>query len=98
MLDRGRELDPDQAEARRCLGFLHKPNCGDYLLYPHQPDRGNFTIVTVTGDYDYAADGEDFRSFRPCAPVTPDAISAYDPVVPTHVSLLRDHSSAERGS
>ena len=83
MLDEGRQLDPDQAEAHRCLAFLHKPNCGDYFLYPHQPNSGNFNIVTVTGDYDYATDGEDFRSFRPCALVTPDPISVYDPVVPS---------------
>ena len=83
MLDEGRELDQHQAQARLCLGFLHKPNCGDYLLYPHQPDRGNFTIVTVAGDYDYATDGDDFRSFRSCALVTPDPISVYDPIVPS---------------
>ena len=83
LLDDGRELDPDQADSRRCLAFLHKPNYKDYFLYPHQPENGKFTIVTVAGDYDYATGGEDFRSFRPCKLVTPEPISVYDPVVPS---------------
>ena len=41
-LERGEQLDKDEQNARRCLGFLTRPNVGDYLLYPHQPQRGQF--------------------------------------------------------
>ena len=82
-LKEGGALDADQSAARRCLGFLQKPTCGDYLLYPHQPERGQFTIVTVAGEYDFAPVGDDFRSFRPCEPVGRNAFSVYDPVVPS---------------
>ena len=50
-LEEGDELDEDEQHARRCLGFLTRVNADDYLLYPHQPDRGQFTVVQVKGDY-----------------------------------------------
>lgn len=81
--EEGGALDSDQLEARRCLAFLHKPTCGDYLLYPHQPEQRKFTVVTVAGEYDYAPTGDDFRSFRPCKLVSSNPFSVYDPIVPS---------------
>ena len=81
----GEQLDEEEQEARRCLGFLTRPKRGDYLLYPHQPARGKFTVVQVTGKYGFstAEDGlnSDFRSFRPCMLTTPEPIDMYDEIV-----------------
>ena len=85
--EQGEPLDEDQKEAIRCLNFLRYTNLGDYIIYPHQPKRGQFSVVKVTGEYDYsdAADGlkEDFRSFRPCSLETPSPVDMYDEIVPT---------------
>ena len=85
----GGQLDDDEQHARRCLGFLTRPEVDDYLLYPHQPGRGQFTVVQVTGDYDYsnAEDGldGDFRSFRPCSLTTPEPVDMYDEIVPSQL-------------
>ena len=81
-LHKGRMLDGDQQDARRCLGFLEKPESGHLLLYPHQPETGRFLVVEVDGDYDYAPPGRDFRSHRPCTLVTLAPVSMYDAVVP----------------
>ena len=83
-------LDADEREAtRRCLGFLTRIEVGDYLLYPHQPATGHFSVVQVTGEYDYSTpeDGleEDFRSFRPCMLITPDPVGMRDEIVPSHL-------------
>ena len=69
-LDMRLALDADEASAKRCLGFLTRVEKGDTLLYPHQPARGEFTVVEVTGDYEYSdkdkAISGDFRSVRSC--------------------------------
>lgn len=77
------DMDEDERAARRCLGFLTRVNDGDYLLYPHQPERGRFAVAQVTGEYDYDDDGlgGDFRSFRPCKLVASRPI--YDEIVPS---------------
>ena len=77
------DLDKDERAARRCLGFLTRVNDGNYLLYPHQPERGQFAVAQVTGKYDYddGGLGGDFRSFRPCKLVTSRPI--YDEIVPS---------------
>ena len=84
-IEEGEKLDDDQQEARRCLGFLTRPQVGDYLIYPHQPSRGQFTVVKVTGEYDYSDEGNglkgDFRSFRPCSLLTPTPVDMYDDIV-----------------
>lgn len=86
MREQGEQLDEDQQDAVRCLGFLTRVHVGDYLVYPHQPERGKFTVVRVTGDYDYSAEEDglnnDFRSVRPCELVTPEPVEWYDEIVP----------------
>ena len=83
-LEQGHDLDEDQKSARRCLRFLTKVGADDLLLYPHQPERGQFMVVQVTGDYGYDGGlGEDFRSFRPCKLVTPKPVALYDEIVPS---------------
>ena len=87
--DQGEPLDEDQKDAVRCLGFLRYVNLGDYIIYPHQPERGQFSVVKITGEYDYsdAADGLgdhlDFRSFRSCSLETPSPVDMYDEIVPS---------------
>lgn len=89
-IKRGEPLDGDEQDARRCLGFLTRVNPKDYLLYPHQPRRGQFSVVQVTGDYGYSAEQdslvEDFRSFRPCLLKTPEPVDMDDPDVPSQLS------------
>ena len=84
-LKQGKPLDEKQKKAKRCLGFLRYVNLGDYIIYPHQPKRGQFSVVKITGDYDYsdAADdlGDDFRSFRPCSLEMPSPVDMYDEIV-----------------
>ena len=77
------DLDGDERAAKRCLGFLTRVNDGDYLLYPRQPERDQFAVAQVTGEYDYDDDGlgGDFRSFRPCELVTSRPIN--DEIVPS---------------
>ena len=88
-INAGEQLDDDQQQARRCLGFLTRPQIGDHLIYPHQPNRRQFTVVQVTGVYDYsnADDGldGDFRSFRPCRLLTCDPADWYDEIVPAQL-------------
>ena len=88
-IERGEQLDDDEQSARRCLGFLTRPELDDYLLYPHQPARGQFTVVQVAGKYAYsnADDGlnGDFRSFRPCSVTTPEPVDMYDEIVPSQL-------------
>ena len=85
---RGETLDEDQKGAIRCLRFFSSVNQGDYIIYPHQPERGQFSVVKITGEYDYsdAADGlggDDFRSFRPCSLETPSPVNMRDKIVPS---------------
>ncbi len=77
------DLDEHERAAKRCLGFLTRVNDGNYLLYPHQPERGQFAVAQVTGAYDYddGGLGGDFRSFRPCKLVASRPI--YDEIVPS---------------
>ena len=88
-IEQGKLLDEDQQDARRCLGFLTRVNPEDYLIYPHQPDRGQFSVVQVKGEYDYSIqkDGleKDFRSFRPCLLKTPNPVDMYDEIVPSQL-------------
>ena len=82
-------LNKDEQDAKRCLGFFTRPSLDDYLLYPHQPDRGQFCVVQVKGEYDYSAaedglDG-DFRSFRPCSLMTAGPVDMYDEIVPSQL-------------
>ena len=87
-LENGEPLDEHQQAAKRCIGFLTQPQIGDYLLYPHQPERNTFSVVQVVGDYDYDdADGGidgDFRSFRPCGVFAPN-VDMYDQIVPAQL-------------
>lgn len=88
-IEQGKPLDEDQQDAKRCLGFLTRVKPEDYLIYPHQPDRGQFSVVQVKGEYDYSTqkDGleEDFRSFRPCLLKTPNPVDMYDEIVPSQL-------------
>ena len=88
-IKQGKPLDGDEKDARRCLGFLTRVKSEDYLLYPHQPDRGKFCVVQVTGEYDYSTDkdglDEDFRSFRPCLLKTPKPVDMYDSIVSSQI-------------
>lgn len=85
-INNGDQLNESQRSAKRCLRFLTKISHGDFLVYPHQPKRGEFSIVEVTGDYDYSPREEglqgDFRSFRPCKLKTQQPIEIYDSIVP----------------
>ena len=76
------DLDEHESAAWRCLGFLISVSDGDYLLYPHQPERNHFAVARVTGEYDYDGGIEgDFRSFRPCKLVTSPPVSMKDEIV-----------------
>ena len=88
-IEQGAHLNQDERDAKRCLGFLTKVESEDYLLYPHQPVRGQFSVVQVTGEYDYSTDKDgldgDFRSFRPCLLKTPEPVDMYDEIVPSQL-------------
>lgn len=79
----GRNLNEDQRVAKRCLGFLTRVHEGDYLLYPHQPERSKFAVVQVAGEYGYddGLDSGDFRSFRPCVLLTKTPVRWDDEIV-----------------
>lgn len=85
--EQGEPLDEEQKEAIRSLNFLKYTNPGDYIIYPHQPQRGQFSVVKITGEYYYSDATEglkgDFRSFRPCSLVTPSPVDMYDGIVPS---------------
>ena len=85
-INTGEPLDGDEQSAKRCLGFLTRVGVDDYLLYPHQPNRGNFCLVQVMDEYDYSSeeDGLDgFRSFRPCSFLT--SVDMDDEIVPSQL-------------
>ena len=88
-IEQGEQLNEDERDAKRCLGFLTRVKSEDYLIYPHQPDRGKFSVVQVTGEYDYSTDKDgldrDFRSFRPCLLKTPEPVDMYDEIVPSQL-------------
>ena len=89
----GQALDEDQNGAwRRCRRFLTDVKCGDYIFYPHQPVRRQFSVVRITGKYDYSPRGQalngDFRSYRPCCLLTPEPISYDDEIVPPRLRHL----------
>lgn len=81
----GAPLNQYQQAAKRCRRFLTNVKPDDYLLYPHQPERGKFCVVEVTGEYGYSSKeeglGGNWRSFRPCAPLRPQPIDMYDEIV-----------------
>ena len=85
----GEQLDEDERGAKRCLGFLTRVKLEDYLLYPHQPERGLFSVVQVKGDYKYSTDkhglDRDFRSLRACSLKTPEPVDMYDEIVPSQL-------------
>lgn len=88
-IQQGSPLNKGEQDAKPCLGFFTRPSLDDYLLYPHQPDRGQFCVVQVKGEYDYSAaedglDG-DFRSFRPCSLITAEPVDMYDEIVPSQL-------------
>lgn len=88
-IQQGSPLNKGEQDAKRCLGFFTRPALDDYLLYPHQPNRGLFCVVQVKGEYDYSAaedglDG-DFRSFRPCSLITAEPVDMYDEIVPSQL-------------
>ena len=75
--------------AKRCLRFFTEMREKDVLLYPHQPERGEFAVVQVTtGEYGYD-DGldEDFRSFRRCKLISEAPVNMDDEIV---IDDLRD--------
>ena len=88
-LKAGAPLDADEVGAKRCLGFLTRVEKGDTLIYPHQPARGQFAVVEVTGDYEYSdkdnAISGDFRSVRSCTFKT--SASMHDDSVPSQLSF-----------
>ena len=88
-IEQGEQLDEDERGAKRCLGFLTKVKLEDYLLYPHQPERGLFSVVQVKGDYKYSTDKDgldgDFRSLRACLLKTPEPVDMYDEIVPSQL-------------
>ena len=88
-IEQGEQLDEDERDAKRCLGFLTRVKLEDYLLYPHQPERGLFSVVQVKGDYKYSTDkdglDEDFRSLRACSLKTPEPVDMYDEIVPSQL-------------
>ena len=88
-IEQEEQLNEDERDAKRCLAFLTRVESGDYLLYPHQPERGKFSVVQVRGEYDYSnkEDGldEDFRSFRPCLLKTREPVDMYDDIVPSQL-------------
>ena len=88
-IEQGEQLDEHERSTKRCLAFLTQVKSENYLLYPHQPERGKFSVVQVTGEYDYSTkeDGldEDFRSFRPCLLKTPEPVDMYDDIVPSQL-------------
>ena len=90
-IQQGQPLNQAQQKAKRCLGFLTRVVPNDYLLYPHQPNRGEFCVVQVTGDYNYltAANSPngDFRSVRPCSLLTPNPIDMYGPDRPCTIAI-----------
>ena len=85
-----KHLNKDQQNAKRCLGFLTKVKLGDYLIYPDQPKKKRFSVVRVTGEYDYSAHKDglsgDFRSCRPCSLITPEPVDKKDEIVPSQLS------------
>lgn len=88
-INNGDQLNETQRGARRCLRFLVAISRGDILIYPHQPERGKFSVVEVTGDYGYSSQEEsldgDFRSFRPCRLKIQQPINIYDSIIPAQL-------------
>ena len=86
-ISQNKPLDADEQDAKLCLRFLTEVKESDYLLYPHQPVRGQFSVVQVNGEYDYSScecslDG-DFRSYRHCVLLTEQPVDMYDEIVPS---------------
>ena len=85
---KGESLDPGEKATKRCLRFFTEVREEDLLLYPHQPERGQFSIARVTGEYDYdgGLESGDFRSVLPCELITEIPVHMRDEIVP---SVLR---------
>lgn len=84
--ERGEDLDEREQRAWRCHRFESEVEEGDYLVYPNQPERGQFVIAQVEGEYGYLEESDglngDFRSYRPCTPVTSSPVDKRDAIVP----------------
>jgi hypothetical protein len=82
-------LSSEEQDAWACHRFLDDVSIGDYLVYPHQPEYGKFSIAVVAGEYGYLSGEEsiegDFRSFRPCKLLTLQPIDRYDEIVPPRI-------------
>ena len=50
-MEQGTPLDSSQDEARRGLRLLTEVEVDEYLFYPHQPKRRQFSVVRVAGPY-----------------------------------------------
>lgn len=81
----GKPLDQEERKAWKGQGFLKYVEIGDYLIYPHQPERGHFAIVEVKGEYQFAPSTDsldrDFRSYRECQLLTPTPLRKDDAIV-----------------
>ena len=91
-IQQGTPLNASQSKARRCLRFYTEVEEGegsDCLIYPHQPERGKFSVVRVTGPYGYSGPQDhlngDYRSYRPCSLITPNPVDMYDEIVPPYL-------------
>ncbi len=85
----GKPFNRKEEDAWRCIGFLNRVECGDYLFYPHQPEYGLVAIAQVdkkNGHYQFGAESDaldgDFRSYRKCCLLTKEALNWRDPIVP----------------
>lgn len=82
-------LNNHQQESKRCLRFLTAVKPGDFFIYPHQPNRGQFSVVEIKGDYYYSPSNQDlegnFRSYRPCSLTTKNPIDIHDEIVPSQL-------------
>ena len=91
----GESLTPDEAWGKKgaggCLSFFTEMRECDFVLYPHQPERGKLSVVQLTGGYDYddGINGGDFRSVRPCKLLTDKPLDMYDEIVPAGFRSLK---------
>jgi hypothetical protein len=80
-----KNLDGNQQDAWYCHGFVDRAQLGDLLFYPNVPDFGQFSIVKITGEYEFlSADNSidgDLRSARKCELQTEKGVSKTDAIV-----------------
>jgi hypothetical protein len=77
-LERAQGKGPLEGDAKDAWGtraFYDRVAKGDLLFYRNLPAPGRFTVVRVTGDYDYLKSSPTgFRSFRPCRLIHEDVL------------------------